>query len=42
MEIRAAVRSAGDDHRTSVSTDGRASALAIVARPGGIAGERLP
>ena len=35
MEIRAAVRSAGDVHRATVATDGRPSALAIAARAGG-------
>ena len=35
MEIRAAVRSAGDDHRATVATGGRASALPLAARAGG-------
>jgi uncharacterized OsmC-like protein len=35
VEIRASVQSSAAEHRVVVSTDGRASALAIPGRPGG-------
>ena len=35
MEIRASVSSSASEHRAAVSTDGRASAVAVAGRPGG-------